>query len=140
MVEKIKELYQKYKEPLLYLIFGVLTTVVNYVTYFLSASLFNFSTTIPPTIIGWVLSVTFAYVTNKIFVFQSNTTSFMDWMREIGSFVSARLLSLGLDAVIMFVSVDLLSWNEPLMKIISNVFVVIINYVFSKWFIFKNKD
>lgn len=89
------------------------------------------------TTVAWVLSVIFAYVTNKWYVFQSTTASLSTLIKEILSFFGFRFLSYFLDLGSMILFVSQFHFNETLAKIIANVFVVIINYAFSKWFIFK---
>ena len=129
--------YNKYREALLYLFFGGCTTLVNIITFNLLRYFhvdFNASN-----VIGWILSVLFAYVTNKIFVFESKVKSKKGVLKEAGSFFGFRIVSLVMDLVFMNVTVMLLNWNEFWMKILSNVFVVIANYVFSKVFIFRGE-
>lgn len=129
---------KKYREQLLYLIFGGLTTLVNILVYFVCDSLWHWGT-VWSTIIAWVVSVLFAFVTNKLFVFESKTRSPKALLWEAGSFFGCRLFSGVLDLAIMWLTVDLLHWPSLLMKIISNVLVIILNYVFSKWLIFRKK-
>lgn len=128
--------YNKYREVLMYLVFGVLTTLVNIVSFYildkLGINLFLNN------LISWIVSVIFAFVTNKRIVFQSDTSS-RDSAKEFVSFIVARLFSLVVDMVAIFVMVDIFKITKMVSKIISNVIVVIINYVFSKLFIFKKK-
>ena len=135
-MKKIRELLKKYRELISYLVFGVLTTLVNYVSYLFFAPLFPSTTTIP-TAIAWVLSVIFAYVTNRIFVFHSQARGAKVLLREILSFFGARVLSGIVDVGIMWVFADHLGFNDKLMKLASNVFVVIFNYIASKLIIFR---
>lgn len=136
-MEKIKELLVKYRELILYLVFGVLTTVVNYVSYLIFAPLFE--TTTIPTVIAWVLSVVFAYFTNRVWVFQSHAKGAAALFREVLSFFGARLLSGVIDVGIMWVFADRMGLNDKIVKLASNVFVVIFNYVASKLVIFRKK-
>ena len=141
-MDKIKALYIKYKDVILYLIFGVLTTVINYVSYFwLSDSgIFNDKiNTVASTIIAWILAVIFAYITNKIWVFESKAKGLKANLVEIGAFLSCRILTGLMDTAIMFLCVDLLGMNDMIIKLASNVLVVIVNYIGSKLVIFKNK-
>jgi len=131
---KIKD---QHKEMLLYLIFGVLTTAVNYVSYLLLAPFF--AKTVIPTVIAWVLSVIFAYVTNRIFVFCSDAKG-KDIIKEIIAFFGARAFSGVLDVIIMWIFADTLCFNDKVIKILSNVIVVILNYIAGKWFVFRKKD
>ncbi len=136
-MERVRELFIKYRELLSYLFFGVLTTVVNYVSYLLLAPFFG--TTTIPTAIAWVLSVAFAYLTNRRWVFRSQAKGAAAVLREAGSFVGARLISGVIDVGIMWVFADRLGFNDKLVKLASNVFVVIFNYIASKLIIFRKK-
>lgn len=140
MIKKIWELYLKYKEVILYLVFGGLTTLINIISYAVFSYVFHMGTVVS-TAAAWVVSVIFAYVTNKIFVFESRTDTFRMLLKECISFFGCRFATGIMDVAVMYVSVDLLHFNDIVMKIISNVLVVILNYVFSKLFIFrKNQD
>ncbi len=134
---KIKALIEKNKEIILYLVFGVLTTAVNYISYLLLAPFFT--KTVIPTVIAWILSVIFAYVTNRIFVFCSDAKG-EEIIREIIAFFGARVFSGVLDVAIMWLFADTLCFNDKLIKILSNVIVVILNYIAGKWFVFRKKD
>lgn len=146
MNDKIHNLIKKFlnKETISYLIFGVLTTIINIVVFWfaereLALIMSEDAASLVGNVIAWVISVAFAFVTNKLFVFESKSMAFKVVMAELTGFVIARLLSLAFDEGFMFVAIVLLGMNSLLAKIISNVFVVIINYVLSKFFIFKNK-
>lgn len=134
---KGKELLRKNRELISYLVFGVLTTLVNYVSYLLFAPLFQ--TTTVPTVIAWILSVIFAYVTNRIFVFRSNARGWKALSFEVISFFGARALSGVLDVGFMWLFADYLGFNDKWMKLVSNGFVIIFNYVASKLVVFRNK-
>jgi len=138
MLDKIWQLYLKYKEVILYLVFGGLTTVINIVSYAVCARFFKLDT-VASTSVAWVVSVIFAYVTNKIFVFESRTDTFALLVKECVSFFGCRLATGIMDVAIMYVSVDVLGFNDIFMKIFSNILVVIANYLFSKLFIFSSK-
>ena len=122
MVEKIWILFLKYKEAILYLVFGGFTTLINIVVYALCKHVIGIDT-IPANAIAWILSVAFAYVTNKIFVFESKTSG-------IGALIKECL---------SYVTVDVLQWSDMVMKILSNILVIVLNFVFSKLFIFAKK-
>ena len=136
-MERVRELFIKYRELLSYLFFGVLTSVVNYVSYLLLAPFFG--TTTIPSAMAWVLSVAFAYLTNRRWVFRSQAKGAAAVLREAGSFVGARLISGVIDVGIMWVFADRLGFNDKLAKLASNVFVVIFNYIASKLIIFRKK-
>lgn len=134
----MKELFYKYKEMILYLFFGGCTTMINIVFYAVSTRIFEFDT-IASTILAWILSVLFAYATNRKYVFESTNTTCAEIVKEIVSFFSCRVFSGVLDLVIMWLFVDVIGYNDLVIKIISNVIVIIINYVASKWFVFKKE-
>ncbi len=136
-MEKIRALCKQYWEIISYLIFGVLTTIVNYVVYLIAAPFFSTATI--PTAIAWVFAVVFAYVTNRKYVFHSKASGAAAVTREMLSFFGARLLSGLLDVAFMWVFADKLGFNDKIMKLVSNVFVMIFNYVASKLVIFRKK-
>ena len=136
MVEKALELYRKYREMILYLVFGGLTTLVNIFSYFVLTDVGEIQYLVS-TAIAWVLSVLFAYFTNRVWVFQSTASGTKAILREIGSFFGCRLLSGAIDMGIMFLCVSVLGLPDKLIKILANVVVIILNYLFSKLFIFK---
>ena len=120
----------------MYGIFGVLTTVINILTYNVCYYYFELSNTFS-NVIAWILAVIFAYVTNKVWVFESPSWRLEVLKREVASFISCRLATGILDIVIMYICVDIMALNGMFMKIISNVLVIILNYIFSKLVIFK---
>ena len=123
---------------ILYLFFGGCTTLVNIIVYYICAHLLLLAT-VPATVIAWILSVAFAYVTNRIYVFESRSRGLVAILREIGAFVSCRLLTGVMDLAIMYICVDLLHFNDLIIKIISNILVIVLNYVASKLLIFRKK-
>ena len=131
------ELIKKHKSFIFYGIFGVMTTIVNLLVYNLCYYQMGISNTVS-NIFAWILAVTFAYLTNKSWVFESKSWAWKVLKKEVPAFVSCRLATGIMDIVIMFICVDLLGWHAMLMKIISNVLVIILNYVFSKLVIFRN--
>lgn len=137
-MKKIKELFNKYKEVINYLIFGVLTTLVNYVSYLILSKVFNVNY-LASTVISQIISIIFAYVTNKLFVFESKTTNAKELIKEMVSFFGFRAVSLLLDMAFMYIFVDVLKLNDVIMKLVSNVLIVVANYVFSKLFVFKKE-
>ena len=132
----MKQYMEKYRRYILYIIFGVLTTLVNVVTYYLVHLLLP---VMPSTVIAWILAVLFAYVTNRRFVFESQAKTKQEIVRELISFSSARLFTGLVDFVCMFIFVDCLKINDLVIKTIANIIVIILNYVLSKIFVFKKK-
>lgn len=132
---KILSFLLMHREGILYLVFGVLSTMLNIGTYYACYDVFRIGN-VPSVIIAWVLAVIFAYLTNKIWVFESKSYSANVLIREILSFFSCRIATGLIDLAIMYVSVDIFGLNEVVWKIISNIVVVICNYVASKLIIF----
>lgn len=135
MMTKLKALFFRYKEAILYLFFGGCTTLVNILSYYVCDKA-GLSTSVS-TIIAWFLSVLFAYVTNKLYVFESKITGLTAILKEAGQFIFFRVVTGVFDLVFMVLTVDMLHAPGVLMKILSNVFVVVLNYVFSKLLIFR---
>lgn len=139
-MEKIKELYMKYKEIINYLIFGVLTTVVSLAVYYICVYTFlNPEDAIQlqiANIFSWIAGVAFAYVTNRKFVFESEENN---KLKEASKFVLARVVTLVMDMVIMWLGVTVLHLNDKIIKLISQVVIIISNYIFSKIFVFKKE-
>ena len=136
MAEFIQTNYKKYKQVILYLFFGGVTTVQNILTYYIFAHLLGVNNMVS-TVIAWFFSVLIAYVTNKIYVFESKSTGRKHLVKEMFLFFYYRFLSGLIDLTIMFVFVNMLHFNDIVIKIISNVVVIIANFVFSKLLIFK---
>jgi len=138
MKNNIKELFTKYREIINYLIIGVSTTTINYISFVLLTKLYNIDIH-TSNIIAWVISVIFAYFTNKLFVFESKSFKFNVLGKEILSFGAARILSLLLEELILFIFVDKLGMEKLIIKLIANIIVVIVNYILSKFIIFKKE-
>ena len=129
-------LIRKHYDILSYLFFGVLTTAVNYVVYLPCYNLLHLSASLS-NVIAWAAAVAFAYVTNKPFVFKSHDWSAQTVLPELGKFVGSRILSGALETGMIFVTVDVLFWDGNVMKLVTSVLVVILNYVASKLLVFK---
>lgn len=136
--KKIKRNLKKYNSFVAYGVFGVLTTCVNILTYYLCYNVAAMSNTIS-NIASWIFAVSFAYITNKIWVFDSKTWKWEVLCKEIPAFVSCRLATGIMDLIIMYISVDVLHLHAVVMKILSNILVIILNYIFSKLIIFKKR-
>lgn len=130
----IKEMYVKNKEVINYLIFGFLTFAVSMITYYLSRLLFDY---VVSNIISWVLAVLFAYITNKLFVFESKTNNLKELINEFVKFIGGRIFTLILETLILYLMVDLMHINDMVVKLIAQVIVIITNYILSKLIIFK---
>ncbi|MCC0635112.1 MULTISPECIES: GtrA family protein [unclassified Clostridioides] len=130
-------IFKKHKETILYLFFGAFTTLVNIVSYLFFTRVISFDFMVANAL-AWILAVLFAYVTNKFFVFESKKVEIKFLFKEFLSFVSFRLLSGIIEMVIMYIMVDLLFVNDLIVKIFTNIVVIVLNYLFSKMIIFKN--
>ena len=125
----------KLKEIINYLIFGGLTTLVNLIVYFLLTNMgINYGVA---NTVAWVLSVLFAYITNKYFVFKVTGIGAKQLIKEMSTFFSARLFSFVMDMLVLYLCLSVLKWSPILSKLISQVLVVLLNYVLSKIFVFK---
>lgn len=136
-MNNIKKLINK--ETILYVIFGVLTTIVNLIAYYLFSNIININYLISNAI-AWIISVVFAYITNKFFVFNSSYINKDVIIKEFIKFMNCRLISGLSEVVLLFLFVDLLLMNDIVAKLIIGVLVVLINFIFSKVFIFKGVD
>ena len=135
----LSSLYKKYKEIINYLIFGGLTTLVSIGTYAIFTKIFNIDYLVS-NVLSWVIAVLFAFITNKLFVFESKSKDKKLISKEITNFFFFRIVSLVLEMVIMYVFVDLLAINDLITKIIAQIIVILANYIFSKVFVFKKSN
>lgn len=136
MLTKLKSVITKHYDLLIYLVFGVLTTVVNYLVYLPCYNLLCFSASVSNAI-AWVAAVAFAYLTNKPFVFKSHDWSAKTILPELAKFLGCRIGSGAAETLILLLTVDILGWNGNLWKLATSVLVVLLNYVGSKLFVFK---
>ena len=138
-MKKIKELYLKYKEIINYLFFGGCTTIVNFISYYIPARINGIDEVISNSI-AWCISVLFAYVTNKLFVFSSKKENLVGILKEMFSFIFARLFTGALCDIGLFaLMINILGINDIVSKITTEILVVILNYVLSKLVIFKKE-
>lgn len=152
MINKIKKLIIKYRELITYVIFGVLTTVVSLVSFKIFDSILGEKMYLLSNILSWIFAVGFAYVTNKLWVFESKSWKAKTVIKELSGFISARLFSLGVEELGLWLLIDILNMGtihfgilsfhingNMIAKLIMQIVVVILNYVFSKLVIFKKK-
>lgn len=135
-MDMIFQIIKKYEDIVLYGFFGVCTTIINLISYFFFYNILKFSN-VASTCIAWTIAVAFAYITNKIFVFKSKSFNFDILVKEILSFFGCRFLTGILDVVIMFFSVDVYCQNSTLWKVISNILVIVLNFLLGKLVVFK---
>lgn len=140
----IKKLFEKYREIIMYLIFGVSTTLVNWIVYTLLVSIAKADVTLANGI-AWFSAVIFAYITNKLYVFESKSWKVSVLVHEIISFFGARIASgvfeIFLPALLMKIGLDqaILGIEGFAAKLVVSILVIVLNYIFSKLFVFKNK-
>ena len=138
MITNVKKILKKYEEIINYLIVGILTTLLSLLIYYLCVFTFlnpeNAVQLQIANILSWISGVTFAYFTNRKYVFKSVEKN---RLKEASKFITSRLLTLVLDMFVMFVGVTIFKSNDKIIKLISQVLVIIGNYIFSKIFVFK---
>ena len=137
-MERLKALLHKYYDILVYLVFGVLTTVVNYLVYLSCYNLLHLSSAVS-NVLAWAVAVAFAYLTNKPFVFRSDDWSAKTVLPELVKFIGTRLGSGGLETLILLIFVDWLQMNGNIWKLVTSVLVVVLNYVGSKLLVFRKR-
>jgi len=138
-MKNILEIYKKYKEIINYLIVGVLSTIVSLLTYYVCVYTFlnpeNAFELQFANIISWIIAVIFAYFTNRKYVFESKN----DKLKESIKFIGSRIITLLLDMLTMYIGVTLLLFNDKIIKLVSQIIVIVGNYIISKFFVFKKK-
>lgn len=138
MFQIVKEQYLKYKEIINYLIFGGLTTVINFAVYVVLAKIMLVNEVIA-NVMAWIISVIFAYITNRVYVFESKNTGVKYIIKEFSSFIGCRIFSGIIDMGSFWLLFTVFKINDIVAKIIIAIIVVILNYLFSKLIIFKSK-
>ena len=133
--ERIEE-SKKHNELVSYLIFGVATTMVSMITYGVCNSAFEMHYLVS-NVVSWILAVIFAYITNKMFVFRTRGMGFAQLKREISLFLGARVASLGIEELGLLVLIGFMEWDKMWAKLVMQVVIIVLNYVFSKLVIFK---
>ena len=137
-MKTLRALLHQYRELVSYVFWGAMTTAVNYAAYLLlTEGLQVYYLT--GNIIAWAVSVLFAYFVNKLFVFRSKTWAWRVALRELWQMVAARLFTLGLETAILWFFVDMLLCPHAVVKLLANVLVVVVNYILSKFVIFKKE-
>lgn len=137
-MQNFRDVLRKYEDVLSYLLFGVLTTVVNYLVYLPCYNTLGLSAAVSNGV-AWIAAVAFAYLTNKPFVFKSRDWSMKTVLPELTAFIGCRVGSGLLETGILFLAVDCLRWNGNVMKLATSVLVVVLNYIASKLLVFRNQ-
>lgn len=127
------------RELLLYGFFGILTTIINVVVFYLCYNICGLHYLLA-NILAWIISVLFAFFSNKLYVFQSRDNSKAIIVKEFASFATFRLISLVIDESLMYLLIEIFKVTETTSKILVNVIIAVINYVLSKYFVFKNRN
>ena len=139
MKSDIRSLYDKYKDYILYVVFGILTTITNIVTYWIMAHIFNVGT-VPSSIVAWVVCISVAYITNRRLVFHSEAKNLAEILKEVVNFYFCRLATGVLDWGFMYLTVDIWKLNDMIMKCLITFLVIVLNFVASKHLIFKREN
>ncbi len=138
-MEKIKEFYMKYKEPINYLFFGGCSTLVNFITFTICFNWFKINDIISQ-VIAWIVAVIFAYITNKLYVFERKTNTKKEFFKEIASFMLGRVFTLVVCDIGAYVFMTrVLHINEYITKLITQVLTIVLNYAISKLIVFKKE-
>lgn len=135
-MNKLVNIYNRYREQILYLVFGGLTTLISIITYAVFTELADINILIA-NILSWIISVAVAYATNKSVVFRSDKKGVAQVLTEALSFYAGRLLTLLIEEAILFVFIDLAKLPNMPVKIIAQIIIIVLNYIISKVFIFK---
>ena len=136
MIKKLLNLYKKYEEIINYILVGGITTVISILSYFLIRTILKSDTSLNvqiSTVFSWIVAVTFAYFANRIFVFKSNNSR----KTEAVKFVTSRIMSLLIEMLVMFILTSVVKINDKVAKVLVQFIIVILNYLFSKIFVFK---
>ena len=137
MIKRLKTLFNRHREVILYVLFGGLTTVVDWcVSFGLYAIEFNVHAS---NVIAWCAAVLFAFVTNRVLVFQSESRGIGAIGKELAVFSGGRVVTLLLQEALVFIFFDCIGWNKYVVKVIAAVVVVVSNYFVSKFFVFRKK-
>lgn len=135
--KKLLPIYEKYEDILLYIFFGALTTLVSFGSQFLAKLIFN--NVIINTTFSWICAVLFAFFTNRTWVFQAPTKTAGEFFLQLVKFFGSRVFSFLVELAIMFVCVDLLNFEEMIVKICAQVIILVLNFVLSKFMVFAKK-
>lgn len=136
-MEAILRLYRKYRETINYLFFGVVTTIVNFVIYYLL--LFTGMHYIVAQVIAWIGAVIVAYITNKLWVFDDHAKGVRAIAKQFCSFTASRLFSFGIETLLLYLMVDVGSISDRIAKLPVAVLTVILNYVTGKLIVFRRR-
>lgn len=131
--------YKKHKEMLLYLLFGGLSFIVSIATYYLFSEVVCMSELIA-NVLSWVFAVSFAFVTNYIWVFEKTTTGLKSFLSQVWKFFMGRVFTLVVEEVILVLFVTIMELPNMPVKVVAQIIVIVLNYVISKLFVFVVND
>lgn len=132
----LEPFYTRNKEVLLYLFFGGLTFLISVATYAYFSVVLDINE-LAANVLSWILSVVFAFATNKVWVFQSKTDTVLTLIREVCSFFAGRIVTLLVEEAILFVFIIMLQWNSLEVKIAAQIVIIVLNYIISKLLVFR---
>lgn len=135
----IKELFQKYREVILYIIFGGLAFLISVFSFALLNKALNLNEHVS-NILSWIITVLFAYITNKLWVFQSETHGYKETIREMTGFFSGRIVTLLIEEAIIYVFVTEMKLNSVAVKVAAQIIVILLNYIISKLWVFNKEE
>ncbi len=138
MLKTVQPFYKQFKEQLLYLFFGGLTTLLSIFLFWLMTGSF-YMNPLTANVIGWIICVLFAYLTNRAWVFQNRANGAAGIILECASFFAGRLGTLALEELVLWVGIAKLGIYSMVVKVVAQVLVIVGNYVISKWFVFKRE-
>ena len=136
MIKNCLNLYKKYEEIINYIVVGGVTTIISILSYYLFRIILSSNTNLNvqiSTVFSWIVAVTFAYFANRIFVFKSNNSKKIESVK----FITSRIMSLLIEMLVMFILTSVVKINDKVAKVLVQFIIVILNYLFSKIFVFK---
>ena len=136
MIKFVTNIITKYKQIIVYGICGLITTLINIVSFYICRTILGIEL-IPSNTIAWILAFIFAFFSNKIWVFGSKKWEGKEVIGEMVGFLIARLATLLLDMVLIVVLVDFLHWNELFSKVLISAIVIVTNFLASKMVVFR---
>lgn len=131
--------YKKYKSVLLYLFFGALTTFISIASFWFFGTFMGMNVHVANSV-SWICAVTFAFITNKTWVFSSKTKTAGEFFIQARDFYAGRLLTYFVEELILIIFVNLLKLNQDIVKIVAQVVILVLNYIISKLFVFRKKE
>ncbi len=139
VLRRLYPFYEKHKEILLYLFFGLCAFIISTGSFSILNVIFGVNELIA-NVISWILAVLFAFFTNRSWVFRSRTNTAGAFGKQLASFIGARIVTLIIEEAIIFIFITRMGLNSVVVKVVAQIVVIVLNYVFSKWFVFRKRD